>query len=157
MKQNPKAAGLTLIELLVIIAIIAIFAAMIPCAPRHAKSKAQRISCTNNLKQVGLGFRIWANDHDGKFPMELSVTNGGALENLASGDLVSAFEVVSNELNTPKILYCPADYSTKIQASTFGRATRTINGYASTRFNGNSNVTYFVGMDATTNLPSIYS
>ncbi len=49
-------AGLTLIELLVIISIIAVFAAMIPCAPLKAKSKAQRISCTNNqCGEVGVG------------------------------------------------------------------------------------------------------
>ena len=156
MNQNQRTAGLTLIELLVIIAIIAFFVAMIHTPSSHAKSKAQRISCVNNLKQVGLGFRVWASDHDEKFPMEVSFTNGGAMETLASGDLVSVFEVMSNELNTPKILYCPADYSLKIQASAFGRTSRSVHGYASIPFSGNSNVTYFVGMDAKTNLPSAF-
>lgn len=73
---------------------------------------------------------------------------------------MTAFEVMSNVLNSPKILFCPSERltpdSTRIQASAFGRAPRTINGYASTPFNGNSNITYFVGMDANTNLPSAF-
>ncbi len=156
MKQNQKTAGLTLIELLVIISVIAVFAAMIPCAPRKAKAKAKQISCSNNLKCLGLGFRIWAGDNDEKYPMELSLTNGGALEALASGDLVTVFEVMSNELNTPKILYCPAADSTRIQASAFGRTARPVNSYTTVPFSGNSNVTYFVGLDANTNLPSAF-
>jgi prepilin-type processing-associated H-X9-DG protein len=156
MKRNPKTAGLTLIELLVIIAVIAVFAAMVPCAPRKAKAKAKQIACGNNLKCVGFAFRIWAGDNEDKYPMELSLTNGGAMEAIASGDLVTVFEVMSNDLNTPKILYCPAADSTRHQASAFGRTPRSVNNYASIPFSGNSNVTYFVGMDANTNLPSAF-
>ena len=160
MKRNPKTAGLTLIELLVIIAIIAVFAAMIQIPRPIHKTNARRIACTNNLRQVGLGFRIWSDDFNGKLPMELSVTNGGAMEALAAGDLVTVFEVMSNELNTPKLLFCPAEWlatdSTRSFATGFGRTTRTVNGHASVPFSGNSNVTYFVGMDANTNLPSAF-
>jgi len=162
--SENRQAGLTLIELLVIIAIFAVISGMMfPgyfAGHRKAKGKAQRISCINNLRQVGLAFRFWSDDHDGKFPMELSATNSGAMEAIALGNLVTVFEVMSNELNTPKILFCPSEYltpdSTRIQASAFGRTSRTINGYTSTPFNGSSNITYFVGMDAKTNLPSAF-
>jgi prepilin-type N-terminal cleavage/methylation domain-containing protein len=116
--------GFTLIELLVVIAIIAILAAMLLPALAAAKRKAQKINCVNNLKQVGLAFRIWEGDNDDKYPMAVPSARGGAQEDVWSApshtgaiNIPYLFSVMSNELATPKITWCPSDSPRRVNTA----------------------------------------
>jgi len=105
-RAAKAARAFTLIELLVVIAIIAILAGLLLPALARAKSKAHRISCVNNLKQVGLAFILWSDDNDDIFPFQVPVAAGG------SQTLTEAwrhFAIISNELVSPRILHCPSD------------------------------------------------
>jgi len=136
--SNQRNHALTLAEVLVVIAILAVIAAMFLPALAIAKRKTSRIGCVSCLKQIGLAYRIWEGDNGDKYPMEISVTNGGSMELVATGNVVQTFLVMSNELSTPTILHCPED---KAHIETYSFA-----GLA------NSNISYFVGMDVTNDM-----
>ena len=173
-EQNP---AFTLIELSVVIAVIALLAALSLPALASAKSKAERLTCSNNLKQVGLAFRTWAVAHGGRTPMTLSAAQGGDSEDVGARTLTTTqrvtnpttgaymsgsrgdsmmFLCMSNELSTPRILFCPAEYESYYRqaATTFSGAYDSATNRAP--FTNDLNVSYFIGVDAQETSPPMF-
>jgi prepilin-type N-terminal cleavage/methylation domain-containing protein/prepilin-type processing-associated H-X9-DG protein len=90
-----RGAAFTLIELLVVSAIIAILAALfLPTS--DGPGKARMIICARNLKTIGNSFTAWSQEHEGKLPMQVSITNGGSMEFIAGGSAVVHFQMLTN-------------------------------------------------------------
>ncbi len=145
-RKNNRA--FTLVEMLVVIAIIAILAALLLPTLVHGKQRAQRVECIGNLRETGTAFNIFAHDHQGKFPMQIPQAEGGSQEYVTAGNNIAGviyfsyrhLQTLANELVVPRILICPADL-TREPAPSFGVLQ-------------NSNVSYFVGVYADFNEPS---
>lgn len=125
---------MTILELLLVVACLLVLATVLLPILAAAKRRQSKISCASNLKQINLAFRIWEEDNGGRFPMSVSVTNGGAMELIDAGSLTPCLQCVSNEMSTTKILVCPDD-----PARAFATNWDDLN---------NSHVSYFLSADA---------
>lgn len=144
--------GLTRLELLVVIACVVLLALLlVPMfvgGSQRPANRAPRLQCINNLKNIGLANRIFATDCAGTFPWGLSTNVGGSAEfRESTQDLWRHFSALSNELSTPKLLWCPTDLE-RNPAGRFGT-----NG-AGLRFAANRFLSYFVGLQAFEEQPS---
>ena len=138
--SNRQTRAFTLIELFVIIVILALLVATLVPAVAASKRKAQRIKCTNNLKHIGLAFRLFSTDHGDKYPDTISTNKSVVREYLWQSNFAAGyFSTLSNELATPKVLLCPTD--TRKLAINFASLT-------------DANVSYFAGLDADETRPS---
>lgn len=154
--NRPRASRLrafTKVELLSVLAAIGALVLMLIPAMLRARSKARRIGCVSRLKNIGVGFRIFASDNQGFMPFQFSTNSPGTNNPISRPnfggtreyalDPASAwrhFAVLSNELSTPNILVCPADRERAL-ARTF------------LEFTNNRFLSYTVGVSASEEQP----
>jgi len=140
---KKSAAAITRIEIVVMVAAVAALLSLVVVGIIRAKGRARTVCCNCNLKQIGLAFRVWEDDHGTNFPMRVSITNGGAMEKISTGQVFSSFQVASNELSTPRILVCPED-AARMPAQSW-----------SSNFNDQA-VSYFLSLDASETNPEMF-
>lgn len=73
MERNRSSSGFTLVELLVVIAIISILAALLLPGISRAGNRAKETICLNNLRQIGVGIKMYQNDSNGRFPIRIGM------------------------------------------------------------------------------------
>jgi prepilin-type N-terminal cleavage/methylation domain-containing protein/prepilin-type processing-associated H-X9-DG protein len=106
MSITPRKQGFTLIELLVVIAIIAILAAILFPVFAQAREKARQTSCLSNLKQMGLGFMMYAQDYDETMPAAFAqngAINGGGVAEVPYEHQILPY------IKNDQIFGCPSD------------------------------------------------
>lgn len=90
--------------------------------------------CRSNVRQVAMAQRLWAGDNNDKFPFEVSTNLNGTMEFVQAADAFRHFQVLSNELSSPRVLTCPAD-AIRQPAADFASL-------------GNGNLSYFINLSA---------
>jgi prepilin-type N-terminal cleavage/methylation domain-containing protein/prepilin-type processing-associated H-X9-DG protein len=148
MRKKPDAAAFTLIELLIVIAIIGVLASLLLPSLARSKSKASRIACLSNMRQLGLAWTMYEDDN-GLFPANNVENTRGYFANkpgswvLGNAQNPRAEDLVSGTLfpyvKTPSVYRCPSDKSTIIR---FGREFRKTRTYSlNVPFNSNGSAT----------------
>ena len=136
--------GFSLLDLMIVVGTIAMGALVMPeYIWGRARGCGHRARCTSNLKQVALGFKMFSGDNDERFPYQLSDTS--RFTNRAA--VWSHFQIMSNELGSPRILLCPQDAA---RSGTYvtGFSTNQPDGSIGLETVGNLGTSYFVGLDA---------
>jgi hypothetical protein len=131
--QNQR--GLSLVEVAFVIATVFLVGMVLLPRTTGCKGRSQRIACTSTLKQVGLAYRLYANDHSNQFPFAVSNELGGSLAFANTPEVFRHYEALSNELVTPGVLICNLDRG-RVRRDNFDTGL------------SNKNVSYFAGLDA---------
>ena len=148
--QRRGAGALTFVEVVIVTVIVSVLLAIVLMQHGQRRARAERINCVNQLRSLGIAFRGFGIDLGG-FPAQVSVTNGGTMELVGVADTKAFggikavwphFQVLSNEINNPKILLCPAD---KLRTPAASFATLS-----------DSNISYFLSVDSSDTMPNAF-
>ncbi|MDB6030143.1 MAG: hypothetical protein JWM16_481 [Verrucomicrobiales bacterium] len=131
--------GLTFIEVLIVIATVALLAGLLLPRISRPKVRANRIYCVMNLKEIGLAFRIFSYEHEEKPPWRVPRINGGAELPAAGPDPISQFLALGTNLSSPKVLACPVDERV-VKSHTFAGISR-------------NNLSYLISLEGDENQP----
>jgi len=106
--QNKTGRAFTLVELLVVLAIIALLAALLLPTLGRAKESARATVCLSNLHQTGIALQIYASDNNNKLPVMRDVSTDPAVA--ATNAFPAIQKVLAAQLGNTNVLRCPSDW-----------------------------------------------
>jgi hypothetical protein len=125
----------TRVELVVVTAVLVILLTILVAAAQRSHGYSARIGCVNNLKEIGVAYRTWADDHGGEYPASAPMTNDGWNELLGRTNIGAfCWAYFATLGQTSQILTCPADERRPATSSEV--------------LKDNSHLSYFVGVEA---------
>jgi hypothetical protein len=101
--------GFTQLELVAVLCFLTLLIAVAAPVFAHPRLRSDRVSCANNLRQLGMAMQLWANDHGDSIPQEVSLAGGGTFGHPLAMNAWLHFSYLSNELGSARILFCPSD------------------------------------------------
>ena len=116
-RTASDASAFTRMDLLAVLMTLALITALAFPLLANTRPRSDRVTCLNNLRQFGLGFRIYANAHGDQMPWALPNTDGGLRYRTGQYSALNPyvnFYWISNELGNPRILACPADVGKRV-------------------------------------------
>jgi prepilin-type processing-associated H-X9-DG protein len=110
----------SLVELLALIVVVSVLVLLLLPRLHEARIRASRVTCVSHLKVNGLAHVTFAVDTGGPYPWQTSTNGGvGPLTNAVTADLVRIYGVLSNELTSTKLVFCPSDIRTRMKDDGF--------------------------------------
>lgn len=134
-RPNHCRAGMTRPEVMIFLAMVAAVAVLFLSVSTRPRMRSNQLGCRQNMNQLGLAFRQWAMDVGDRFPMELTMAEGGTKDHPLAHEAWVHLWVLSNEVSYPSVLACPTDPE-RVEANDFSTPGTL------------KNVSYFVSLDA---------
>ena len=112
---NRRTHAFSLVEVMVVVAVIAIISAVFLSKHARDRDRARRISCIGSLKITSMGLRLFANDADGAYPFQFlsrptnSMMFGSAFKTNDPGELWKLIQVAQNDIASARVPICPGD------------------------------------------------
>jgi len=142
-KHTP---AFTRLELLACLCVVALLTPIIGRVLAASGSRADRVACFSNLRQIGVGYAQFGLEHGDQTAWQLPIAEGGNRDYLGKNDAFMQFAILSNYIASPKVLMDPADdrgFSTRVATSWDNHPQ---GGLLNSAFKNNA-ISYFLGLD----------
>jgi competence protein ComGC len=143
-RRSPSDA-FTRLELVVVLATVCALALTLLPLLGNTPARSDQLGCLNNLRQIGIAFQAWGNDHDDRRPAFVPMIEGGGTAHPLRNNAYFHFTFLSNYLSSPALLIDPAETGLKRVATNWSSG---LGGFLNPGFRNNS-LSYLLGCHTT--------